>query len=182
MKSADNLFDKYRPSWSRICRTSARRSGDRAGGLPPIRPRLRAADSPSLVLSEIRSLSNWAMEANTWKTRRPAGVVVSMSSAKDRKPAPFSRITSTMVNKSCKERLRRSYFEPTTDRHHVAWAKVLQQGLQFWTLRLGTGNLFGPGTLGSSIFQCSDLSIEMLILCRYPRISQDHSKNLQQPL
>ncbi len=68
------------------------------------------------------------------------------------------------------------------DRHHVAWAKVLQQGLQFWTLRLGTGNLFGPDTLGSSIFQCSDLSIEMLILCRYPRISQDHSKNLQQPL
>jgi hypothetical protein len=45
---------------------------------------------PSRVRSEIRSRSNGAMEAKTWNVRRPAGVVVSMSSASERKPAPRS--------------------------------------------------------------------------------------------
>ena len=70
-----------RCSSSRIRRTSSFWAAVRAGGLPPIRPRLRADANPSLVRSEILSRSNWAIDAKTWKTRRPAGVVVSMSSA-----------------------------------------------------------------------------------------------------
>ena len=54
-----------RRSSSRIRLTSFFYIADRAGGLPPIRPRFRAEASPSLVRSEIRSRSNWAIEAKT---------------------------------------------------------------------------------------------------------------------
>ena len=53
----------------------------------------------------MRSRSNWAIEAKTWNTSRPAGVVVSMSSAKDRKPAPAAWMRATIPSRSCSERL-----------------------------------------------------------------------------
>lgn len=68
------ISGRGRSSSSRIRLTSTRCAGERAGGLPPTRPRFLAASSPSLVLSEIRSRSNWAIEANTWNTGHPAGV------------------------------------------------------------------------------------------------------------
>jgi hypothetical protein len=43
------------------------------------------------------------MEANTWNTSRPAGVVVSMSSARDRKPAAFALIASMMSSRLLKK-------------------------------------------------------------------------------
>lgn len=60
-------------SSSRMRRASAFRAGERAGGLAPTRPRLRAAAGPSRVRPEIRSRANRAMDAMTWNTSRPAG-------------------------------------------------------------------------------------------------------------
>ena len=48
-------------------------------GRPPWRPRARAAASPALVRSRIRSRSNSARAAKTWKTSLPPGVVVSIA-------------------------------------------------------------------------------------------------------
>ena len=45
---------------------------------------------------------------------RPAGVVVSMSSARERNPAPLARTASTMLKRSCSDRLRRSYLVTIT--------------------------------------------------------------------
>jgi hypothetical protein len=47
-------------------------------GRPPVRPRARAAASPALVRSRIRSRSNSARAAKMWNTSLPPGVVVSM--------------------------------------------------------------------------------------------------------
>jgi hypothetical protein len=49
-------------------------------GRLPWRPRARAAASPALVRSRMRSRSNSARAANTWKTSLPPGVVVSIAS------------------------------------------------------------------------------------------------------
>ena len=46
--------------------------------LPPIRSYLRAASSPALVRSTVRSRSNCARLAMTWKKKRPAVVEVSI--------------------------------------------------------------------------------------------------------
>ena len=85
-----------------------------------------AARSPTLVRSEILSRSNWAMEAKTWNTRRPVEVVVSMSSARDRKPAPRSRIAND---------LQEIFQEPRQtvvlgDDHNIAVAKLVQHLVQ----------------------------------------------------
>ncbi len=103
-----------RCSTSRMRSTSVCCAGKRAGGRPPMRPRLRADANPSFVRSDIRSRSNCAIEAKTWKTRRPAGVVVSISSARDRNPAPRSAMASTMSRRSFRDLARRSYLDTTT--------------------------------------------------------------------
>ncbi len=92
------------------------------GGLPPTRPRRRAAARPSRVRSAIRSRSNCAIEAKTWNTSRPAGVVVSMSSARDRKPAPAAWMRATIPRRSWRERLRRSYFVTTKMSPGRSWS------------------------------------------------------------
>ena len=48
-----------------------------------------------------------------WFSAREDGLVVSMSSARDRKPAPRALMTSTMSSRSRSERARRSYFVTT---------------------------------------------------------------------
>ena len=53
-------------------------------GRPPRRPRVRAAERPACVRSRIRSRSNSASAAKTWKTSRPPGVVVSFDSVSER--------------------------------------------------------------------------------------------------
>jgi hypothetical protein len=52
---------------------------------------------------------SYAIPDHPWvDTLFRAAVRIGMSSARERKPAPFARIVSTMVNRSCKDRLRRS--------------------------------------------------------------------------
>src|SRR5215213_5753524 len=67
-------------------------------GRPPRRPRARAAASPALVRSRMRSRSNSANAANTWKTSLPPGVVVSMASWRLRNPTPHSARPVTVVD------------------------------------------------------------------------------------
>lgn len=52
------ISETGRSSWSRIFRTSSRCSTVRDDGRPPTLPRFRAAASPSLLRSTIRSRSN----------------------------------------------------------------------------------------------------------------------------
>jgi hypothetical protein len=62
--------------------------GTRAGGLPPLRPRARAACRPASVRSRMTPRSNSARAANRWNTSLPPEVVVSIVSESERKPMP----------------------------------------------------------------------------------------------
>lgn len=68
--------------------TAAAFSGVSAGGLPPVRPRSRAAASPARVRSFVNAASNSATAAKMWKINRPLTVVVSMPSVRERKAIP----------------------------------------------------------------------------------------------
>jgi hypothetical protein len=61
----------------------------------------------------MRSRSNRASAPNTWKTRRPLGVVVSIASVKDRRPAPLFSNWFTVSIRCGSERVRRSSFQVT---------------------------------------------------------------------
>src|SRR5215217_3758146 len=83
------------------------------GFLPPFLPPARAASSPAIVLSRIRSLSNSATAPKTWNTSLPPGVVVSMISRNDttstlRSLSPFTKSISSLS-----ERPKRSSFQTT---------------------------------------------------------------------
>jgi hypothetical protein len=68
-----------------------------------------AATRPALVRSTIRERSKSAIPANTVRTMRPAGVVVSAhGSASDRRPATVSLIRSAMSRRSRVDRANRS--------------------------------------------------------------------------
>ena len=73
--------------------------------------------------SLIRSRSNCAMDANTWKINRPAGVVVSISSASDRKPASRSSMAFTIFRRSDRNRASRSYFVTVTTSPLRSWPR-----------------------------------------------------------
>src|ERR1700759_3743077 len=59
----------------------------RRPGLPPTRPRLRAARRPALVRSAISARSSWATAPSTCSENMPCGVVVSIGSRRVRKCA-----------------------------------------------------------------------------------------------
>ena len=143
-----------RCSWSLIRRTSSLWADVRAGGLPPIRPRLRADAKPSFVRSEILSLSNCAMDAKTWNVRRPAGVVVSMSSAKDRNPAPRSPMVSTISRRSLRDRARRSYLVTVTTSPSRSWSSILSSSgrSRFDPLILSANSLPAPVAFSASVW------------------------------
>jgi hypothetical protein len=111
------------PSSSRIRRALAHREGDSAGGGPPTLPRLRAASRPSRVHPAIRPRSNSETVAKTWDTSRPAGVVVSMSSASERKPAPLASIVFTISRRSLGERASLWYLVTTTTSLGRSWSR-----------------------------------------------------------
>jgi hypothetical protein len=73
-------------------------------GRPSWRPRGRAAASPALVRSRMRSRWNSARAAKTWKTSLPPGVVVSIASWRLRKPMPRSArpVTVSTSPESCR--------------------------------------------------------------------------------
>jgi hypothetical protein len=75
--------------------------------------RTRAAASPALVRSRIRSRSNSARAAKTWKTSLPPGVVVSIASCRLRNPIPCSASPVTVSTRCRSDRPRRSSFQTT---------------------------------------------------------------------
>jgi hypothetical protein len=75
---------------------------------PPILPSARAAARTAEVRSRIMARLNSAKLPTVCIIIRPAGVVVSMFSVSDRKPAPEWAIRSMMCNTSFSERDRRS--------------------------------------------------------------------------
>jgi len=81
---------------------------------PPTRPSARAAARPADVRSRIMARSNSANEPTICIIMRPAGVVVSMASVIERKPAPALAIRSMMCSISFNERDSRSSFQTTT--------------------------------------------------------------------
>jgi hypothetical protein len=93
--------------------SNARRFSSSTGGRPPWRPRARAAESPAIVRSRIRSRSNSASALNTWKMSRPPLVVVSMLSCSERNPTRRSRSSCTLCTRSTSERPNRSSFHTT---------------------------------------------------------------------
>lgn len=84
-------------------------------GRPPFLPRARAAASPSIVRSWVRSRSNWLTPAKMVKSSRPCVVVVSSQlSFNDRMLAPMLLIRSTKSNRSFVDRLNRVSSQMTT--------------------------------------------------------------------
>jgi hypothetical protein len=70
----------------------------RRPGLPPMRPRLRAACRPAFVRSAIRARSSWATAPSTWSENTPCGVVVSIGSRRLRKCAPLASSCSEVAD------------------------------------------------------------------------------------
>src|SRR5215218_10170306 len=91
-------------------------------GRPPERPRARAAASPAVVRSRIRSRSNSARAAKTWKTSLPPGVVVSIASCRLRNPIPRSATPVTVSTRCRRERPRRSSFHTTRVSPGRSWS------------------------------------------------------------
>jgi hypothetical protein len=81
-------------------------------GRPPWRPRARAAANPALVRSRMRSRSNSAKAAKTWKTSLPPGVVVSIASCRLRNPMSRSARQVTVSTRCRRDRLGRSSSTP----------------------------------------------------------------------
>jgi hypothetical protein len=75
---------------------------------PPMRPSARAAARPAEVRSRIMARSNSAKAPTIYIIIRPAGVVVSICSVSERKPAPASPIFSMMCSRSFSEPLYES--------------------------------------------------------------------------
>jgi len=75
---------------------------------PPLRPRARAAASPSWVRSTIRSCSNSAIAASMWKNSRPPGVVVSIPWDSARSPTSRACRSSAKVLRLRTDRPSRS--------------------------------------------------------------------------
>ncbi len=76
--------------------------------LPPMRPSARARASPAEVRSWIMARSNSAKEPTICAIIRPAGLVVSIASVSDWKPASAASIRSMMSSTSFRERDSRS--------------------------------------------------------------------------
>ena len=93
--------------------TEGRRHGGRGPG----------GASPALVRSRIRSRSNSARAANTWKTSLPPGVVVSIASWRLRKPIPRSARPVTVSTRWRSERPNRSSFHTTRVSPGRSWSK-----------------------------------------------------------
>lgn len=80
------------------------------GRRPPKRPRALAAESPALVRSWIRRLSNWAKAEKILKIRSPDAVVVSIAPSHidlNPTPLPFSisiRLTSCDIDRPRRSR------------------------------------------------------------------------------
>ena len=100
-------------SWCRVS-AWARFLSSSSGRRPPLLPRPRAASSPALVRSRMRSRSNSARAAKTWKTSLPSLVVVSMLSWRLRNPIPRSRRAASVSTRWRSDRPRRSSFQTTT--------------------------------------------------------------------
>ena len=84
-------------------------------GLPPNLPLDLADDRPASVLSEIRSLSNWAREAKILNINSPEAVVVSIvPSWIDLNLIPLSFNPETIETKSFRDLPRRSSLHTTS--------------------------------------------------------------------
>ncbi len=88
--------------------------GRQSFGLPPIRPLARAAASPALVRSRMRSRSNSASAPMRWKISLPPGVVVSIFSVRLIKSTPRSLRRLSVSMRSLSERPSRSSFHTIT--------------------------------------------------------------------
>ena len=83
----------------------------RANLRPPLRPLMRAADSPAIVRSRINSLSNSASATKMPKTRRPDVIVVSICApcpVRTRSPTPRPDNASTVLTRYARLRPSRS--------------------------------------------------------------------------
>ena len=84
---------------SRAAITALSFSASMAVGLPPRRPRRRAASSPARTRSWISDRSNCASAPNTLNRNSPCGVAVSICSVKDRNATPRSFKLVTVVRR-----------------------------------------------------------------------------------
>src|SRR3954451_1371926 len=111
----------------------------RRPGLPPTRPRLRAASKPALVRSAISARSSCATAPSTCSENIPCGVVVSIGSHRLRKYAPFAASCS-ITDKQMADRAG----EPVEadDDEGLAGGDVAQQAGQHWARAIGAGGVF----------------------------------------
>ncbi len=82
-------------------------------GRPPTRPSRLACARPARVRSRIIARSNSANDPTICIIIRPAAVVVSTASVRERKPAPVSEIRSMTCRTSFSDRDNRSSFHTT---------------------------------------------------------------------
>lgn len=114
----DNFFSLYNVSAAHAVASDA---FDNPLGLPPRRPRARAALNPACVHSRITSRSNSARDAKILKINHPCGLCVSIGSFKLHKPIFFSSNCCSSSIKFLSDRPRRSNFQITSTSSGRSW-------------------------------------------------------------
>lgn len=125
-----------------------------------------------------RSNSNCAMDGKTLKIRRPAGVVVSISSARERKPKPRLLMASTLSSRSSRERGEAVILG---DNDHVAAAELVKQPVQLWPLPGCAADRIGKHPLSTGTRQSSDLRISGLVAGGDSSVTYDRATSCQLP-
>ena len=107
----------------------------------------------------MRSRSNSARAANTWKTSLPPLVVVSMLSWRLRNPIPRSRRAARVSTRWRSDRPRRSSFQTT----RVSPLRVKARACSRTAARLGTAGGIGGDPLAAGLGQGVVLEVELLV-------------------
>jgi hypothetical protein len=138
-----------------------------AGGRPRRTPRARAASSPSRVPSTISSRMNSASAANTWKTSRPPGVVVSRASCRLLNPTPRRRSVPTIG-----DQVGQRPGQPVQARHDqgVTGPQVVQAGGQLGPVGTLARQLVGEYAEAARLGQGVLLAVQQLPGCADPGV------------
>jgi hypothetical protein len=143
-----------------------------------LRPRARAAASPAAVRSRMRSRSNSAKAAKTWKTSLPPGVVVSIASSKLRNLTPWSARPVIVSTRWRRERPRRSSLP---DDQGVAGPELVEDLGEDGPVGAGAAGGLGEHPMAAGSGEGVDLELEVLVGGGDAGVAKQVSPALERP-